>query len=177
MRIISGELKGRHIAESKGFKGRPTTDFAKESLFNYLNNYYFFDKIKVLDLFSGTGSISFEFASRGCKQIELIENDFKNYKLIVDSINELNIKTIRPIKTDVFKFLDNCYPGYDVIFADPPYELKGIEVIPDKVMERELLNENGMFVMEHSKQYHFQHHKSFKEERKYGAVHFSVFCR
>jgi 16S rRNA (guanine966-N2)-methyltransferase len=175
LRIISGELKGRRVLGSKSYNARPTTDFARESLFNILNNYYYFDKVRILDLFSGTGSISFEFASRGCQHVELVESDRKNFMLILNTIKNLNFKQVRPIKGDAFKYLETCIPGYDIIFADPPYDLAGIDSLPNKVFERNLLSENGVFVLEHSKAYHFQEHPKFSEERKYGAVHFSLF--
>lgn len=174
MRIIGGKYKGRSFA-SKDYNARPTTDFARESLFNILNNYFFFEQVKVLDLFSGTGAISFEFASRGCEAIELVENDYKNYSLICDEIKNLGIKNIRPCKADVFKYLNNSKAKYDIIFADPPYEMKNIEILPDLVFSNSLLNTDGWFVLEHSKNYHFKEHSHFKEERKYGAVHFSIF--
>jgi 16S rRNA (guanine966-N2)-methyltransferase len=175
LRIISGEFKSRRVLGNKKFNARPTTDFARESLFNILDNYVYFEDIRVLDLFSGTGSISMEFASRGCKLIELVELDSKNFKFIGDAVKELNMSQIRMVRGDAFKYLDTCTPAYDIIFADPPYDLKGIEVLPEKVFSRNLLNEKGWFILEHSKYYHFQEHANFKEERKYGAVHFSIF--
>ncbi len=177
MRIISGKYKGRRITGNKIFNARPTTDFARESMFNILNNYFFFDQIRVLDLFSGSGSISFEFISRGCKNVELVESDSKNYKLICNTIKDLNIEDLRPIKGDAFWYLEKCAIGYDIIFADPPFDLKGIENIPIKVFERNLLKEEGWLILEHSKNYNFKDYSGFKEERKYGAVHFSIFIK
>lgn len=177
MRIISGKYKGRRILENKKFNARPTTDFAKESLFNILNNYFFFDQIKVLDLFAGTGSIGFEFASRGCSSIDMIEIDFKNFKLISEAIKILDLNVIRLKKGDAFRFIDTCKSGYDVIFADPPYDMKGIENIPEKIFLRNLLTENGWLILEHSKFYHFKNNKYFREERVYGNIHFSIFSK
>ena len=108
MRIISGQFKGRSVNSYKTFNARPTTDFARESLFNILNNYFYFDQIKVLDLFSGTGSISIEFASRGCTQIELVESDFKNFQFINEAMQELGLKFIRTMKGDAFKYIATC---------------------------------------------------------------------
>lgn len=159
------------------FNARPTTDFARESLFNILNNYFFFDQIRVLDLFSGTGSISFEFISRGCKKVELVETDSKNFKLICGAVKELNMENLKPVKCDAFWYLEKCVPGYDIIFADPPFDLKGIEDLPKKVFERNLLKEEGWFILEHSKNYNFKEYSNFKEERNYGAVHFSIFMK
>ena len=175
MRIISGDFKGRRVLGNKKFNARPTTDFARESLFNILNNYFYFDELRVLDIFSGTGSISMEFASRGCTKLELVELDSKNFKMIADAVAQLNMNHIRMVRGDAFKYLDTCIPGYDIIFADPPFDMKGVELLPEKIFGRNLLTEKGWFVLEHSKQYHFQEHVNFKEERTYGAVHFSIF--
>jgi 16S rRNA (guanine966-N2)-methyltransferase len=177
LRIISGDFKGRRVLGNKRFNARPTTDFARESMFNILNNYFYFEKLRVLDLFSGTGSISMEFASRGCSQIELVELDGKNFKLIDDAVKQLSMSQIKMIKGDAFKYLDTCIPGYDIIFADPPYDLKGIEQLPEKIFSRNLLTDDGWFILEHSKYYNFHEQVNFKEERKYGAVHFSIFRR
>jgi 16S rRNA (guanine966-N2)-methyltransferase len=174
LRIIGGKYKGRTIA-SDDYNARPTTDFARESLFNILNNYFFFEDIKVLDLFSGTGSISFEFASRGCQSVDLIENDHKNYSLINHEINKLGIENLKPQKADVFRFLGFCKTKYNIIFADPPYDMKTIEKLPDIIFDKELLLPEGWFVLEHSKYFKFNNHPHFKEERNYGAVHFSIF--
>jgi 16S rRNA (guanine966-N2)-methyltransferase len=174
LRIIGGKYKGRSFA-SKNYNARPTIDFARESLFNILHNYFYFEEIKVLDLFSGTGGISFEFASRGCGAIELVEIDTKNYNLICSEQKNLGIKSIKPFRADAFKYLKNNKVKYDIIFADPPYDVKSIESLPDIIFENKMLNPDGWFVLEHSKYFHFQEHTHFKEERKYGAVHFSIF--
>lgn len=160
----------------QAINARPTTDFAKESLFNILNNYFFFDKIKVLDLFSGTGSIGIEFLSRGCTSVQMVENEQRNLKNISDVLKTLNIEA-KLIKTDVFKFLDSTKETYDIIFADPPYDMKGIERLPDLVFSKNLLNNEGWFILEHSKNTDFKNHQHFHEERSYGSVHFSVFVK
>ncbi|HOK52108.1 MAG: 16S rRNA (guanine(966)-N(2))-methyltransferase RsmD [Bacteroidales bacterium] len=174
MRIIGGKYKGR-ILKGKVTEARPTTDFAKESLFNILNNYYFFEEISVLDLFAGTGAISFEFASRGCQQIDLIEWNPHNYQFICNNIKELELAHIKPLKADVFQYLRTCNKKYDVIFADPPYEMEGIAEIPDLIFSRQMLKPEGMLILEHSKNIDFQQHSKFWQYRKYGAVHFSFF--
>jgi 16S rRNA (guanine966-N2)-methyltransferase len=174
VRIISGKYKGRNLG-TKIFNARPTTSFARESLFNILNNYFHFDKVSILDLFSGSGSISFEFASRGCMQIDLIENNYKNYKYITDFLKKLNLTQIRAIKGNVFRYLDHCVKKYDLIFADPPFDLEEMDSIPQKIFERNLLSEDGWFILEHSKSNNFKIHPNFREERIYGAVHFSIF--
>ncbi len=175
MRIISGKFKSRQALKNKSFNARPTTDFAKEGIFDILNNYFFFDKARVLDLFSGTGSISLEFISRGCRQVELVEIDYKNIRLIKEALKLLGVEEITLINGNAFKYLDNCKPGYDIIFADPPYDLENLELIAEKIFSRNLLNTDGWFILEHSKFNNFEKHPNFKEERKYGNVHFSIF--
>lgn len=175
MRIISGKLRGVRLG-NYDFNARPTTDFARESLFNILNNYFDFEQIKVLDLFAGTGSISFEFASRGSTYIVLVESDLKNFKYIHEIINKHNFTSIKPVKSDVFRYLQHSNIGtFDIIFADPPYDMNGIDKIPDLIFEKNLLNPEGWLILEHSKKYKFNHHPRFREMRNYGAVHFSFF--
>ncbi len=175
MRIVSGEFRGRHFSPPKNFTARPTTDFAKESLFNIINNHFDFEEIAVLDLFSGTGSISFEFASRGCKNIQLVELNANHYTFIKKVIAELGLKQITPIRLNAFRYIESTPSKYDIIFADPPYEMKGVEEIPETVFGRNLLNENGWLVVEHSKQTDLSKLPHFNEVRNYGSVHFSVF--
>ncbi len=177
MRIVGGEYKGRIIKPSKNFRARPTTDIAKESLFNILANSYDFSEIKVLDLFSGTGSISYEFASRGCESIVLVEKDFHHYKFIRSTINELNLDSINPVKGDVFKFIEKSTAQFDIIFADPPYDLKNLDKIPDLILSSKLLHENSLVIVEHPKNYNFSKLPQFQELRRYGNVHFSFFSK
>ncbi|MGC8825134.1 MAG: RsmD family RNA methyltransferase [Bacteroidales bacterium] len=174
MRIIGGNLKGRKL-HGKVTEARPTTDFAKESLFNILNNYYHFHEIAVLDLFAGTGGISFEFASRGCSQIDLVEWNPHNYRYICDNLKQFHLDFVRPIRADVFQYLRTCNKQYDIIFADPPYEMEGIAEIPELIFSRQLLKTSGMLILEHSKDFDFQYYPKFWQHRKYGAVHFSFF--
>ncbi len=173
MRIIGGRFKGR-ILRGKA-EARPTTGFAKESLFNILENYFHFDQIEILDLFAGTGSISFEFASRGCNNVELVEVNARNYKFICENIKSLQTTSIKAIKSDALYFLQQCYKQYDIIFADPPFDWQDVIKIPDLVFERQLIRSNGMLIIEHSKSVNFQHHPHFWQIRNYGAVHFSFF--
>ena len=175
MRIISGKYKGRHIEARKGFKARPTTDFARENLFNVLNNHFNLEETDVLDLFAGTGSISFEFASRGCKQVDLVELDFMSLQFIKTVIAKLGIENIRACRSDAFRFLQQLKKQYDIVFADPPYTLGGIEKLPGLVFENNILLPGGWFVLEHSRQYDFRGYDHFREIRTYGSVHFSVF--
>lgn len=175
MRIISGEFKGRRIEPPHSITARPTTDFAKEGLFNVLNNMLDYEKLNCLDLFSGTGAISLELASRGCRSILSIEQNDKHLAFIKKTIAQLAIKNIQPIKADVFKFLPTTSQSFDFIFADPPYELNNIEIIPDLIFKHNLLKEEGLFVFEHSKRIDFSKHPHFIEHRSYGNVNFSFF--
>lgn len=176
MRIVSGKFRGRHF-NMQAINARPTTDFAKESLFNILNNYFFFEKIKVLDLFSGTGSIGMEFISRGCLNVEMVENEAENLKNISGVIKALDIHEAKLIKADVFKFLERAKGNYDIIFADPPYEMESAGTLPDIIFSKNILNKEGWFILEHSKKSNFKNHPNFFDERSYGNVHFSIFVK
>jgi 16S rRNA (guanine966-N2)-methyltransferase len=175
VRIIGGKLSGRRIEVSNGFNARPTTDFAREALFNILNNHFDFDSIGILDLFCGTGSLSFEFASRGCENIDLVDTNGKSLQLITKLAGEMEIKGIHPVKMDVFNFIRICRKKYDIVLADPPYELNNITGIPDLILKHGMLNTGGWFILEHGKSNSFKDHPGFFDERKYGAVHFSFF--
>ena len=176
MRVITGKYKGRHFDIPRTFKARPTTDFAKENLFNVLNSYIDWDAEPVaLDLFAGTGSITLELLSRGCSRVISIEKDplhFKFIKSFIDKLQELNAI---PIKGDVFKYLSQCREKFDFIFADPPYVLTEISELPDMILERDLLREDGLLVVEHGKDHDFSQHPRFVEHRHYGSVNFSFF--
>ncbi|MBN2596047.1 16S rRNA (guanine(966)-N(2))-methyltransferase RsmD [Labilibaculum sp.] len=175
MRIISGTHKGRRISPDKNFKARPTTDFAKESLFNVLNNVIDFEDLKVLDLFGGTGGISYEFASRGAEMVMCIEKNHNHFSFIQKTIKELKFEQIQAIKTDVFRFLRNFPQKFDLIFADPPFAMKSLETIPNLVFEKELLSEDGLLIIEHGSSNDFSAHPNFTEKRVYGSVNFSFF--
>ncbi|MDY6372807.1 MAG: RsmD family RNA methyltransferase [Bacteroidales bacterium] len=175
MRIISGTHKARRFNPPASLKARPTTDFAKEGLFNVLDNLISFDDISVLDLFSGTGSISYECASRGAGSIYSIELDFQNSRYIKKTSEELGLNAIRVIKGDAFKFVSACGMKFDFIFADPPYALETLATIPDKVFAAGVLAADGLFVLEHGRTNSFTEHPNFVEERSYGNVHFSLF--
>ena len=176
MRVITGKYKGRHFDIPRTFKARPTTDFAKENLFNVLNSYIDWDAEPVaLDLFAGTGSITLELLSRGCSRVISIEKDplhFKFIKSFIDTLQDLNAI---PIKGDVFKYLSQCREKFDFIFADPPYVLTEISELPDMILERDLLREDGLLVVEHGKDHDFSQHPRFVEHRQYGSVNFSFF--
>lgn len=175
MRIIGGTHKARRFNPPTTLKARPTTDFAKEGLFNILDNHISFDGIKVLDLFSGTGSICYECASRGASIIYSIELDFGNSQYIKQTAAKLGFKSIKVIKGDSFKFIDGCGLKFDFIFADPPYALDTLSTIPNKLFKADILSKDGIFVLEHGKSNNFKEHPNFVEERTYGNVHFSFF--
>jgi 16S rRNA (guanine(966)-N(2))-methyltransferase RsmD len=175
MRIISGKYKSRRFQLPKNLRARPTTDMARESLFNILNNKIDWENTNALDLFSGTGSVAVEFVSRGCPRVVSVESNAKNHAFIQSVKAKLEAVELLTIKSDVFSFIKSCNQSFDLIFADPPYDLKDLESIPSKIFEHELLNHDGVFILEHSKNNNFKEHPFFKEQRKYGAVHFSFF--
>lgn len=176
MRIISGKYKGRRISPPKNLPVRPTTDMSKEALFNVLNNHFNFSGLKVLDLFAGTGNISFEFGSRGSESITSVDADFGCIKFIKQTATEFDFN-IAAIKSDVFKFLEKHGSVYDIIFADPPYGLdqQAFEKIVALVFERELLSEEGMMVIEHSKYTKMDQLEHFSFQKSYGGSFFSFF--
>lgn len=195
MRIITGKYKGRHFDIPRSFKARPTTDFAKENIFNVLVQYVDFEGATALDLFSGTGSITLELLSRGCQQVVSVELDRDHHRFITDCLKKLenaehkgdSPHVIRsashtgdspralPLRGDVFRFLKSCKQQFDFIFADPPYALKELPQIPDLIFEKQLLTPDGIFVLEHGKDYDFSQHPHFLEHRSYGSVNFSLF--
>ncbi|OWP34122.1 16S rRNA (guanine(966)-N(2))-methyltransferase RsmD [Prevotella intermedia] len=175
MRIITGQFKGRHFDIPRTFKARPTTDFAKENIFNVLNGYIDFDGITALDLFAGTGSISLELVSRGCKEVVSVEKDRDHARFIADCMKKINAENDILIRGDVFRFLKSCHQKFDLIFADPPYALPELDTLPDLVFEHDLLAADGVFVFEHGKHNDFSAHPRFKEHRSYGSVNFSIF--
>ena len=176
MRVITGKYKGRHFEIPRNFKARPTTDFAKENLFNVLKGYMDFDEeTTALDLFSGTGSISLELLSRGCGRVISVESDPLHYSFIRRFVDQLQALNAFPVKADVFRFIAKCRERFDFIFADPPYALPNLTSIPDLVLERRLLRDDGLFVLEHGKTQDFSQHPRFLEHRAYGSVNFSFF--
>lgn len=176
MRIIGGEFKSRIFSPGKNFKARPTTDFARENLFNILANRVDFEDIKVLDLFAGTGSISFEFASRGCGNVTSVELDRMHFAFICSVIEKLDLKgTINPVCADTFRFIKKNKEHFNIIFADPPYDLNRLNEIPELVMSSDLLSPEGLFILEHGKRNDFSLHPDFLELRVYGSVHFTFF--
>ena len=175
MRIIGGKYKGRKIVPPANITARPTTDFAKEGLFNILNNKIDFEGITVLDLFSGTGNISYEFISRGAAQAHLVEKNYNNFSGIKKIINELELPNIKPIHIDVAAYLKTCNIKYDLVFADPPFDLSWIDELPDMILNAGVLKNDGLFILEHPVNKNFSNRPFFLESRRYGEVHFSFF--
>lgn len=175
MRIIGGDMRGRTFLPPVNFKARPTTDFAKEGLFNTLVNMVDFETLSVLDLFSGTGGISYEFASRGCTDIISVEMNPVHAAFIKKTAEQLKISGMQVVRHNVFDFLGICRKSFDLIFADPPYDIADFELIPDKVLSRDILNEDGMFIIEHPAAFDFSSNPCFIKMKKYGNVHFSFF--
>lgn len=175
MRIVSGKNKGRKIIAPKNLPVRPTTDMAKESLFNILNNHIQFDEIKVLDLFAGTGNITYEFLSRGCKAITSVDNNFKCVQFIKQTTQLLNYQNAKVIQSDFKAFLGRTPEKWDVIFADPPYQLSNLEEIPKLIFSHDLINPNGILIVEHDKNSSFEDFPEIQESRMYGKVNFSFF--
>ncbi|WP_396209074.1 16S rRNA (guanine(966)-N(2))-methyltransferase RsmD [Flavobacterium sp.] len=176
MRIISGKHKGRRLVAPKNLPVRPTTDMCKESLFNILNNYFNFNGLKVLDLFSGTGNISYEFGSRGAGPITSVDGDFGCVNFIKKTASDLDLD-ITALKSDAFKFLEKSKTSYDIIFADPPYDLgqEQFEKIIQLIFENELLEEEGMLIVEHSKHTKLDHMMNFSFAKNYGGSVFSFY--
>ena len=175
MRIIGGKLKGKVILPPAGYKARPTTDFAKEGLFNILDNEYEFQDLKVLDLFGGTGSIAFEFASRGASRVYCVEMARENASFIKTEAARIGLDNVTMVRDNVFDFLTVCREKFDIIFADPPYALEGIETLPDRIFALGLLHPECYFILEHGSEHSFKDHPHFVKERSYGRVHFTFF--
>lgn len=175
MRIISGTRKGKRIIAPDSLPVRPTTDMAKESLFNVLNNYFYFDGIEVLDLFAGTGNISYEFAARGAIHVLSVDLNAKCVDFISKTAKSLDFQNMTVIKAEAFQYLKTTGRKFNVIFADPPYDMENVPALPERIFERKLLKEDGWFVLEHSDKYDFTRHPNFFETRKYGRVHFTAF--
>ena len=176
MRIISGIYGHRRFKVPSSFKARPTTDFAKENLFNVLSNLMDWDGVDALDLFAGTGSISFEMLSRGCGSVTAVEQSRPHADFILKVSRELKTEALSLIRGDVFRFLNTAKAeSFDFVFADPPYSQPSLPDIPRLVIEKKILRANGIFVMEHAKEHDFSTFPFFSQRRVYGAVNFSIF--
>lgn len=175
MRIITGLYKGRHFDIPRTFKARPTTDFAKENIFNVLTGLIDFDGASALDLFAGTGSISLELLSRGCSEVVSVELDRDHARFIKQCMDKIGAKNDILVRGDVFRFMKSCHRQFDFIFADPPYALEQLPQIPQMVFDHDLLKPGGLLVFEHGHKNSFADHEHFLEHREYGSVNFSIF--
>ncbi|MFT6843938.1 MAG: 16S rRNA (guanine966-N2)-methyltransferase [Flavobacteriales bacterium] len=175
MRVISGKLKGRQIHPAKGFQSRPTTDFGKESLFNYLTHRVDLHEIDVLDLFAGTGSISYEFVSRGANTVISVDQNEWSRRFINKTAKEFGIDNLRMLQFDVFRFLKKTPETFDLIFADPPFDLRDLDTIPDKIFAANILREEGLLILEHGPENDFSKHELCTEVKTYGHVTFAFF--
>lgn len=176
MRIIGGQHSGRKFHPPAHIPARPTTDVAKEGLFNTLNNMLDFEDLKTLDIFGGTGSISYELASRGATDLTLVEKDRKTLNFIQNEVKELGYeKYFKILPMDVFRFIEQCHEQYQFIFAGPPYALKEIDSLPLLIFEKSMLRPNGIFVLEHTPKNNYEIHPNFKKTKNYGTTIFSFF--
>jgi len=176
MRIITGKYGGRRFnPPNKMPHTRPTTDIAKEGLFNIIQNNLDINSLKTLDLFGGTGNISYELASRGAKELTIVEKDVPMYEFIKKTIKEFSINNLEVAKMDVFKFIDQCNEKFDLIFAGPPYALTNIDDLPKQIFEKKLLNKKGWFILEHTPRNDYKKFPFYKTERNYGTTVFSIF--
>lgn len=177
MRVISGTLGGRKFNPPGNLPTRPTTDFAKTGLFNILNNHFDFTEVSFLDLFSGTGNLSYEFASRGATRIVAVEQDRLASEFIRKMKAEWNMEAIEIVKQDVFKFLAYNREPFDIIFAGPPYPLQNIAELPELVLGKQILKPHGWFILETNQKYSFTHLKQLLQVRNYGQTHFHMFSQ
>ena len=175
MRVIGGKWKGRRFSPPKGFKGRPTTEFGRESLFNILQHQVELDGARVCDLFAGSGMVSLEFSSRGASSVTAVEQNPLASKHIYKLFEELEVPNGRIVRADVFAFLKRQKASYDLIFADPPYNHPHLMDLPKVVMNSGLLADNGLFILEHGDRVDLSREIGFLEHRHYGQVHFSFF--
>lgn len=176
MRIIGGELGGRRIAPpSRMPHTRPTTDIAKEGLFNIIENNLDIGALKTLDLFGGTGSITYELASRGAREMVIVEKDSSMYEFIRKTAASLGISNITVVRSDSFRFIDQCTEKFDFIFAGPPYALNSIDELPTRIFQKQLLNTGGWFVLEHTPRNNYESFPGYSTQRNYGTTIFSIF--
>lgn len=175
MRIIGGSLKGKEIDPPRNYRARPTTDFAREGLFNILDNEYEMEGLRVLDLFAGTGAVSLEFVSRGADHVWCVEMNPQNAAFISSEARRLGASNLTVVRHNVFDFLPLCTEKFDIVFADPPYALENLQSIPDKVYEAGIIHPGGYFILEHGDEHSFTSHPLFVKEKHYGRVHFSFF--
>lgn len=176
MRIIAGSLKGRRLSPPTNLPVRPTTDMARESLFNILNNYVEYEDCRVLDLFAGTGMVSYEFVSRGAQSVTSIEINNSCVEFIKQSVSKLQIANMRVVRADVFDVLKRPNSRFDIVFADPPYALEQLSELPSLVFQNNILSDDGIFILEHPASFSFEEHPHFWQQRHYGKVNFTFFA-
>ena len=177
MRIIAGTLKGRRLNPPANLPVRPTTDMAREGLFNILNNYVDYEDCTVMDLFAGTGAMSVEFISRGAREVTSVDINNACAEYIKSEAQRLELRNLRVVRADVFDLLKRAYKKFDIVFADPPYSLDNLRSLPDMVFEHNILTEDGIFVLEHPREYQFEEHPHFWQHRHYGKVNFTFFAQ
>jgi len=175
VRIISGKYKGKQIKPPPGFRARPTTDFAKEALFNILENHLDIDDLSILDLFAGTGSITYEFASRDAKRITTVEADTGAYRFIRKMSEQMEMFQVNPVRSDAMKVIKKPWETYDLVFADPPFDYEHLEKLPGMILDSILLEKGGWLILEHPSKLKFQHIPALFDHRNYGSVNFSFF--
>lgn len=176
MRIIAGSLRGRRLNPPATLPVRPTTDMARESLFNILNNYVEFEECTVMDLFAGTGAMSLEFVSRGAQEVTSVDINNQCTDFIKSCAQQFGVSNLHVVRTDVFDLLKRAYKKFDIVFADPPYAIENLATLPDLVFEHQLLTDDGIFVLEHPREYQFEDHPHFWQHRHYGKVNFTFFA-
>lgn len=176
MRIIAGTLKGRRLNPPANLPVRPTTDMAREGLFNILNNYVEFDECTVMDLFAGTGAMSVEFISRGVREVTAVDINNACTDYIKSEAQRLELNNLRVVRADVFDLLKRANRKFDIVFADPPYAIEGLETLPGLVFDRQVLTDDGIFILEHPREYSFEEHPHFWQHRNYGKVNFTFFA-
>ena len=175
MRIIRGKYGRRRFDVPTNITARPTTDFARENIFNVLENYVDFEGLSALDLFAGTGAITFEFLSRECADVTAVEKSATQYNFIRKVAQQLNVQNLNLVKCDALRFIDTCIKKFDVIFADPPYDMPDFASVPERVLSSQMLRPGTVFVIEHNKHHDFSSLPGFREHRAYGSVNFSIF--
>lgn len=175
MRVITGKYRGRHFAVPPTFKARPTTDFAKENIFNVMRALVDFEATRALDLFAGTGAITLELLSRGCPLVVSVERDRRHFRFIADTLRQLADPASRPLCADALRYVAKCREGFDLVFADPPYALPELPELPERILSGSTLRLGGLLVLEHGKDHDFSAHPAFLDRRTYGSVNFSLF--
>lgn len=177
MRIIAGTLRGRRLNPPQNLPVRPTTDMARESLFNILNNYVDYEDCSVMDLFAGTGAVSFEFVSRGAREVTSVDINMQCTEYIKAEAARLAVRNLHVVRADVFDLLKHANRRFDIVFADPPYALEGLPTLPDMVFDKDILTDDGIFVLEHPREFSFEEHPHFWQHRAYGKVNFTFFAK